>query len=69
MTSHAQHHTSCRNTEGGEETPLPPANFAGDYAGGGVMLAMGVLLAWIEREKSGTGQVIDVAMTDGANYV
>ena len=53
----------------GEETPLPPANFAGDYAGGGVMLAMGVMLAWIEREKSGKGQVIDVAMTDGANYV
>ena len=53
----------------GDERPMPPANFAGDYAGGGVMLAMGVLLAVIERQRSGTGQVIDAAMIDGANYV
>ncbi len=53
----------------GDETPLPPANFAGDYAGGGMMLAMGVLLAAMERLRSGRGQVVDVAMTDGANYV
>jgi alpha-methylacyl-CoA racemase len=52
-----------------DERPLPPGNFAGDYAGGGVMLAMGVLLSIIERGKSGKGQVIDVAMTEGANYV
>ena len=51
-----------------DEKPLPPANFAGDYAGGGMMLAMGVLLAAMERTKSGKGQVIDVAMTEGANY-
>jgi crotonobetainyl-CoA:carnitine CoA-transferase CaiB-like acyl-CoA transferase len=36
---------------------------------GGMMLAMGVLLAAMERMKSGKGQVIDVAMTEGANYV
>ena len=36
-----------------EDKPLPPANFAGDYAGGGMMLAMGVLLAAMERMKSG----------------
>ena len=48
---------------------MPPANFAGDYAGGGMMLAMGVLLALIERSSSGQGQVIDAAMVDGANYV
>lgn len=53
----------------GNDRPLPPANLAGDYAGGGVMLAMGVLLALMERQKSGRGQVVDVAMTDGANYV
>ena len=53
----------------GDERPMPPANFAGDYAGGGVMLAMGVLLAVIERQSSGRGQVIDAAMVDGANYV
>jgi len=53
----------------GEEAPMPPANFAGDYAGGGTMLAMGVLLALIERNRSGKGQVIDAAMVDGVNYV
>jgi len=53
----------------GQDTPAPPVNFAGDYAGGGMMLAMGVLLALLERHKSGKGQVIDAAMVDGANYV
>mmetsp|Transcript_145622 Transcript_145622/g.279260 ORF Transcript_145622/g.279260 Transcript_145622/m.279260 type:complete len:406 (-) Transcript_145622:61-1278(-) len=52
-----------------DERPFPPANFAGDYAGGGMMLAMGVLLALLERHGSGKGQVIDAAMVDGANYV
>ena len=37
--------------------PQAPANFAGDYAGGGAMLAMGVLLALLERNNSGKGQV------------
>lgn len=53
----------------GDERPFPPVNFAGDYAGGGMMLAMGVLLALLERHRSGRGQVIDAAMVDGANYV
>lgn len=53
----------------GDESPFPPANFAGDYAGGGMMLAMGVMLALLERHQSGKGQVIDAAMCDGANYV
>eukprot|EP00929_Paragymnodinium_shiwhaense_P014051 TRINITY_DN121924_c0_g1_i1.p1 TRINITY_DN121924_c0_g1~~TRINITY_DN121924_c0_g1_i1.p1 ORF type:complete len:423 (-),score=65.06 TRINITY_DN121924_c0_g1_i1:87-1289(-) len=53
----------------GDERPFPPANFAGDYAGGAMMLAMGVLLALVERQRSGRGQVIDAAMVDGANYV
>jgi len=52
----------------GDERPFPPANFAGDYAGGGMSLAMGVLLALLERHRSGQGQVIDAAMIDGANY-
>jgi alpha-methylacyl-CoA racemase len=52
----------------GDDRPQPPINFAGDYAGGGMMLAMGVLLALIERSSSGKGQVIDAAMIDGANY-
>lgn len=53
----------------GDERPFPPANFAGDYAGGGTMLAMGVMLALLERHRSGKGQVIDAAMVDGANYI
>lgn len=53
----------------GDERPMPPANFAGDYAGGGMLLAMGILLAVIERSKSGKGQVVDAAMVDGAAYI
>merc|ERR1719487_721295 len=49
--------------------PSAPSNYAGDFAGGGVMAAMGILIALIERKKSGKGQVIDAAMTDGSAYV
>ncbi|MBF6548129.1 CaiB/BaiF CoA transferase family protein [Nocardia brasiliensis] len=48
------------------EAPVPPANMLGDYAGGGLLLALGVLGALYERERSGRGQVIDAAMVDGA---
>ncbi|GIH70167.1 CaiB/BaiF CoA transferase family protein [Sphaerimonospora thailandensis] len=46
--------------------PTPPINILGDFAGGGLMLAYGVLLALFERERTGRGQVIDAAMVDGA---
>ena len=46
--------------------PLPPCNVMGDFAGGGMMCAMGILLALIERNRSGKGQVVDAAMVDGA---
>lgn len=48
------------------EAPAPPANIIGDFAGGGMLLAVGVIAAIYERERSGVGQVIDVAMVDGA---
>ncbi len=48
------------------ERPLPPCNILGDFAGGGMLCAMGILLALFERERSGRGQVIDSAMVDGA---
>lgn len=51
------------------QKPTPPVNLLGDFAGGGFVCAMGVLLALLERHKSGKGQVIDAAMIDGANYV
>ncbi|WP_067130622.1 CaiB/BaiF CoA transferase family protein [Microtetraspora malaysiensis] len=48
------------------ERPTPPLNIVGDFAGGGLMLAYGVLLALFERERTGRGRVIDAAMVDGA---
>jgi alpha-methylacyl-CoA racemase len=46
--------------------PQPPLNLVGDYGGGGMLLAFGVACALYERERSGLGQVLDVAMVDGA---
>ncbi|MFI7699195.1 CaiB/BaiF CoA transferase family protein [Nonomuraea sp. NPDC049480] len=48
------------------DKPTPPINILGDFAGGGLMLAYGVLLALFERERTGKGRVIDAAMVDGA---
>jgi alpha-methylacyl-CoA racemase len=48
------------------EAPAPPLNLVGDYGGGGMLLAMGVLAALHERSRSGRGQVVDTAMSDGA---
>jgi alpha-methylacyl-CoA racemase len=46
--------------------PTPPINILGDFAGGGMLLAYGIVAALLERERTGTGQVIDAAMIDGA---
>lgn len=46
--------------------PPPPLNLVGDFGGGGMMLAFGVVCAVLEARKSGQGQVVDAAMTDGA---
>jgi alpha-methylacyl-CoA racemase len=48
------------------EKPVPPLNVVGDMGGGGMLLANGVLAALLETANSGKGQVIDVAMVDGA---
>ena len=47
------------------DAPAPPLNLVGDYGGGSLYLAMGVCAALFEASKSGKGQVIDAAMTDG----
>lgn len=47
--------------------PVPPLNLVGDFGGGGVYLALGVVAALLESQKSGKGQTIDVAMVDGAS--
>ncbi|ORV65005.1 carnitine dehydratase [Mycobacterium europaeum] len=50
---------------GAAESPVPPLNLVGDYGGGGMLLAVGLLSAILEARGSGTGQVLDVAMVDG----
>jgi alpha-methylacyl-CoA racemase len=52
-----------------EEKPFFPQNLLADFAGGGLMCALGVAMALLERAKSGQGQVVDVAMVDGAAYL
>jgi alpha-methylacyl-CoA racemase len=47
------------------ESPVPPLNLVGDYGGGGMLLAVGLLSAILEARESGVGQVLDVAMVDG----
>ncbi|MCC2956648.1 CoA transferase [Massilia sp. IC2-477] len=49
-----------------DSPPPPPLNLVGDFGGGGMMLAFGVLCAVLEARSSGQGQVVDAAMTDGA---
>jgi alpha-methylacyl-CoA racemase len=46
--------------------PTPPLNLVGDYGGGALYLAFGVVCALLEAQKSGQGQVVDAAMIDGA---
>ena len=45
--------------------PVPPLNLVGDFGGGAMMLLAGVLAALLEAGRSGRGQVVDAAMTDG----
>ena len=46
--------------------PVPPLNLVGDFGGGGMLLAFGVVCALLETQRSGQGQVVDAAMVDGA---
>ena len=48
------------------DKPTPPINMVGDFGGGGMMLAFGMVAALLHAAKTGAGQVIDAAMTDGA---
>lgn len=51
---------------GSEDTPVPPLNLVGDFGGGGMLLAVGVLAALVRARASGAGQVVDAAMIDGS---
>jgi len=46
--------------------PTPPLNLVGDYGGGGMLLAFGLLAALLHARATGEGQVVDAAMTDGS---
>ena len=46
--------------------PVPPLNLIGDFGGGGMLLAYGLVCGMLEASRSGEGQVIDAAMVDGA---
>ena len=48
------------------ERPLPPLNLVGDFGGGGMLLAFGMVSAILGARATGTGQVVDAAMVDGA---
>jgi len=50
----------------GGQIPVPPLNMVGDFGGGGMFLAFGVVCALLETQRSGQGQVVDTAMVDGA---
>ena len=51
------------------QAPVPPLNLVGDFGGGGMLLAFGVVCALHEAQRSGRGQVIDAAMVDGASLL
>jgi alpha-methylacyl-CoA racemase len=48
------------------EPPVPPLNLVGDFGGGGLLLAFGIVCGILEASRSGEGQVVDAAMIDGA---
>lgn len=49
-----------------DERPVPPLNLVGDFGGGGMMLAFGMLAGLLDAQRTGRGQVVDCAMTDGS---
>lgn len=52
---------------GPQNRPIPPLNLLGDYAGGALYGVIGILAAITERSRTGAGQIVDVAMVDGAS--
>jgi alpha-methylacyl-CoA racemase len=61
--------TGVLSAIGTPDEPIFPLNLLGDYAGGTLLLAVGVLAAVLEAHRSGQGQVVDVAMIDGVNLI
>ncbi|RYY25331.1 MAG: CoA transferase [Sphingomonadales bacterium] len=61
--------TGALHAIGPAERPLPPLALAGDYGGGGMLLAFSLLAAILHAQRTGEGQVIDCAMCDGAGLL
>ena len=59
--------TGALHAIGTPESPVPPLNLVGDYGGGGMLLAVGLLSGILEARRSGHGQIVDVAMVDGVS--
>lgn len=58
--------TGALHAIGPAERPVPPLNLVGDFGGGALYLAMGVLAALLHARETGEGQVVDAAISDGA---
>ncbi len=58
--------TGALHAIGGGDRPIPPLNLVGDYGGGSMLLALGVVAALYSARLTGQGQVVDAAMTDGS---
>ena len=58
--------TGLLHAIGPAERPVPPLNLVGDFGGGGMLLAFGVVCGVLEAARSGRGQVVDAAMVDGS---
>lgn len=58
--------TGALDAIGTKDQPVPPLNLVGDFGGGGMLLAMGLMAAMLHAARTGQGQVIDAAMSDGA---
>lgn len=52
-----------------DDKPYPPGNILGDFAGGGAMCFLGILLALLSRQHTGKGQVVNANMADGSAYL
>jgi alpha-methylacyl-CoA racemase len=58
--------TGALHATGTADRPVPPLNLVGDFGGGAMLLALGVMAAVLEARSSGQGQVVDAAMVDGS---
>ena len=61
--------TGVLDAIGTNESVTPPLNLIGDFGGGALYLAFGVVCALLEARASGEGQVVDAAMVDGAAHL